>query len=142
MSKAGGRFPMTQLLATNSHTRSFGRSHANTRAISLPSSTPRAFDFWMVAATPERDANCPSNVGASVSSTVTSSVALATFGSPFAARWLGLALATGSFLFAEPLPAATPLAWGRGDYGQLGDGNFYTTPPHLPRGPPAVRILC
>src|SRR5260221_13542155 len=50
---------------------------------------------------------------------------------PFASRWLGLALATGSFLFVDSLPAATPLAWGRGDYGQLGDGNFYTAPPHL-----------
>jgi alpha-tubulin suppressor-like RCC1 family protein len=44
---------------------------------------------------------------------------------PSASRWLGFALATGSFLFAEPLPAATPLAWGYGVYGQLGDGNFY-----------------
>ena len=77
---------MTQLLATNSQTRSFGRSHANTRAISLPSSTPFAFDFWMVAETPVREANWPSSVGASVSSTVTSSVALATRSSPFAAR--------------------------------------------------------
>jgi alpha-tubulin suppressor-like RCC1 family protein len=48
---------------------------------------------------------------------------------PFASRWVGLALATGSFLFAEPLPAATPLAWGNGQYGQLGDGNFYLNPP-------------
>src|SRR5678816_1558671 len=44
---------------------------------------------------------------------------------PSASRWLGFALATGSFLVAEPLPAATPLAWGYGVYGQLGDGNFY-----------------
>src|SRR5258708_2599939 len=44
-----------------------------------------------------------------------------------ASRWLGLALATGSLLFAEPLAAAPPLAWGRGYSGQLGDGNFYTT---------------
>ena len=78
---------MTQLLATNSHTRSLGRSHANTRAISLPSSTPLARDFSIVAATPVREANCPSSVGASVSSTVTSSVALAILSSPFAARW-------------------------------------------------------
>src|SRR5436190_1366378 len=46
---------------------------------------------------------------------------------PFASRWLGIALATGSFLFAEPLPAATPLAWGYGVQGELGNGIFYTT---------------
>src|SRR5207244_12399419 len=48
---------------------------------------------------------------------------------PFASRWLGLALATGSFLFAEPLLAVTPLAWGNGRFGQLGDGNFYLNSP-------------
>jgi len=46
---------------------------------------------------------------------------------PFASRWLRLTLVVASFLFAEPLRAVTPLAWGRGHYGQLGDGNFYTT---------------
>jgi alpha-tubulin suppressor-like RCC1 family protein len=45
---------------------------------------------------------------------------------PFASGWLGLALATGNFLFAEPLPGATPVAWGDGRVGQLGDGNFYS----------------
>jgi len=48
----------------------------------------------------------------------------------FASRWLGLALAAGNFLFAEPLPAATPVAWGYGINGQLGDGNFYSNFPY------------
>jgi hypothetical protein len=50
---------------------------------------------------------------------------------PFASKWLRLTLTAGSLLFiAEPLPAATPLAWGYGEFGQLGDGNFYTSPPY------------
>ena len=48
----------------------------------------RASAVSLVAATPDLDANCPSSVGASVSSTVTSSVALATRRSPLAARWM------------------------------------------------------
>jgi alpha-tubulin suppressor-like RCC1 family protein len=48
---------------------------------------------------------------------------------PFASRWLGVALASGSFLSAEPLLAVTPLAWGNGRFGQLGDGNIYLNPP-------------
>ena len=41
----------------------------------------------MVAATPVFEANWPSIVGASVSSTVTSNVALSMLSSPLAARW-------------------------------------------------------
>src|SRR6187401_1422288 len=49
---------------------------------------------------------------------------------PIATKWLGLALATGSLLYTEPLPAGTPLTWGFGEWGQLGDGNFYTSSPY------------
>jgi len=48
--------PITQLLATKFHTRSFGRSQANTRAISPPSSTPWLRERWIAAATALRDA--------------------------------------------------------------------------------------
>ena len=72
----------------------------------------------MVAATPEREANWPSSVGASVSSTVTSSVALAILSSPFAARWPSKVASV-----KPPAHAAMVLTLvGAGDFAGDGDG--------------------